>query len=105
MRVSLFLVILLVMSPMSIHARMSLAGIVVDADSGDPIAGASVRLVDASGKIKRFAGSRSDGTFSLAIPEGSDSMKVQVAGMGYSTAEFSVSSLTHVDTLRVELYT
>lgn len=103
MRIRWLYVILLALSALAVQAQISLAGIVVDADDGTPVGGASARLVDASGRIRRFAGSRPDGTFSLVIPAGSDSMNVQIVGMGYSSAEFSVASLNPDDTLRVEL--
>lgn len=105
MRAGLLTAVLLAIAGMSAPAQTSLTGLVVDTDGGAAVAGASARLVDAAGRIKRFANTKADGVFRLPVPAGSDSMTVQVAKMGYAVAEFPVSGLNLSDTLRVTLHT
>ncbi len=103
MRVKLYVILLSVLSVLVAHAQTPLVGVVIEAGSGDAVSGASARVVDAAGKINRFANTKADGIFRLALPAGSDSMTVQVAKMGYATAEFPLVSFNLSDTLRVEL--
>jgi len=99
-----FLFLTFVGATLMSSAQTTVTGVVTDADTGSPLQGASARIVDANGKIKRFANSNGDGVFRIAFPAGSDSLALHVAKMGFATAEFSVNALDFSDTLRVRLY-
>lgn len=59
--------LLLLLTALSAGAQTTVSGIVVEKDSGSPLAGASVIIKNAEGKIKKFASTKPDGTFSIAI--------------------------------------
>ncbi len=59
--------LLLLLTALSAGAQTTVSGIVVEKDSGSPLAGASVVIKNAEGKIKKFASTKPDGTFSIAI--------------------------------------
>ncbi|NIM49775.1 MAG: hypothetical protein GTN62_05900 [Gemmatimonadales bacterium] len=65
-------------------AAQTVRGVVVNAATGDPVADASVVLLDSKGQIRRGTLTAPDGSFSLAIPE-NDTYTVRVGGAGYST--------------------
>ena len=88
---------------MALTAQNAIIGIVTDASTGMPVQGASVRIVDSSGKIKRFASSNAGGTFRLAVPADAGGMQFHVAKMGFATYEHALDSLDMSDTLRISL--
>lgn len=65
-------------------AAQAVRGVVVNAATGDPVADASVVLLDRKGQIRRGTLTEPDGSFSLAIPE-NDTYTVRVGGAGYNT--------------------
>ncbi len=50
-------------------AQISVSGIIVEKSTAEPLAGASVILRNAEGKIKKYATSDSNGAFSISSPE------------------------------------
>lgn len=49
-------------------AQVNVSGIVVDKESNEPLAGASVIVKGADGKIKKYATSKGDGGFAMSLP-------------------------------------
>lgn len=49
-------------------AQVNVTGKVIDKESNEPLAGASVIVKGADGKIKKFASSKADGGFSITMP-------------------------------------
>ena len=49
-------------------AQVSVSGRVVEAESNEPLTGASVIIKGPDGKIKKFSTSKANGAFSLSVP-------------------------------------
>lgn len=49
-------------------AQINVTGTIIDKESDEPLAGASVIIKDASGKIKKYAISNRDGGFAISLP-------------------------------------
>ena len=65
-------------------AAQIIRGVVVDANTSQPVADASVVLLDAAGKIQRGTLTEADGTYALVCPR-EGSYTVRVGGPGLST--------------------
>lgn len=85
---------------LSAAAQNVIVGIVVDEDEGLPLPAVSARIIDQTGKIKKFASTNASGQFSIVAPSG-DSLRLQLAKMSYKTLEYSLDTLDMTDTLRV----
>lgn len=61
---------------LTLHAQRTINGTISDADTGDPLIGATILVVDTT----LGAASASDGSFTLNVPEGFDKILVRYAG-------------------------
>lgn len=78
----LFSIILLVLSSLTATAQVNISGKVIDRAANEPLAGASVIVKGADGKIKKFASTKADGAFAMQVPSVSG-CKLEVAMMGF----------------------
>ena len=85
------------------RAQDRLVGTVTNSMDGTPLKGVSVRLVDPSGKIKKFATTKAGGVFTLLMPSDLSDLTLQVARMGFATKDYPLDSIDRSDTLRVKL--
>lgn len=81
-------------------AQVDVSGRVIDGESGDQLAGASVIVKDANGKIKKYTTSRSDGTFALTIPT-VDGCRLEVSMMSYAGRSIPLDSVSLPLTVRL----
>lgn len=79
------------------YAGEKLIGRVLDSEDNAPIGMASVRIVDSTGKIKRFTSTNNNGIFSISFPDGCDSCRLQVSKMGYASQLFGRNALPSCD--------
>lgn len=78
-------------------------GMVSDAVNQEPLPAISARIIDGSGKIRKFATTKADGIFSIALPDSLKGLSLQLAGIGYQQRELPLDSIPPGDTLRVSL--
>lgn len=78
-----------------------MAGSVSDAADGEPLAGAVVRAY-VSGKIKAFASVKSDGTYSLRLPQlQADSIDISVQCIGYDKMSRRIANRSSKEDFRL----
>lgn len=53
-----------------LFAQINVRGTVIDRETDEPVVGASVIVKGADGKIKKFASSKADGSFAVAVMPG-----------------------------------
>ena len=85
-KLSLMILSLLAVGSVLAQSKTSVSGKIVDA-SGEPLIGVSVIVPDAATAIG--TATELDGTFTLAVPAGTD--KVEISYIGYKTKTLSVS--------------
>ena len=100
MRHIIILIHLFIFVAAIVNGRDPIVGVVTDAEEGIPLGGVSARIVDSTGKIKKFTASNTDGHFTITIPDG-DSLSLQLAKMSYLTMTYGLDTLNTTDTLRV----
>ena len=100
MRHIIILIHLFIFVAAIVNGRDPIVGVVTDAEEGFPLGGVSARIVDSTGKIKKFTASNTDGHFTITIPDG-DSLSLQLAKMSYLTMTYGLDTLNTTDTLRV----
>lgn len=82
-------------------AQVNLSGLVVDKSDGEPIAGASVILKGADGKIRKFSTTKADGRFAMTAPDVKDT-RLEVSMMGYSKQVLPADSLSYPATIALQ---
>ncbi len=82
-------------------AQVSVTGTVVEKDSNEPLAGASVIVKGADGKIKKFASSKSDGGFAITIPS-ADGCRLEVTMMSFARQSIPLDSVSFPLTVFME---
>lgn len=85
--------VLFLLLPLWLYAQVSVTGTVVDSDRDKPLAGASVVIKGADGKIKKFSTSKSDGTFAISIPS-VEGCRLEVAMMSYRKKSVPLDSVS-----------
>ncbi|MCP9235174.1 SusC/RagA family TonB-linked outer membrane protein [Lewinella sp. JB7] len=94
----LFLLFVLLGSA-SIMAQTSVSGTITDAESGDPLIGASVLVTGTStGTVTDF-----DGNFTLNVPQGAESLTVSYTGYATQTIPFTGQNTLNVTMTSGEL--
>lgn len=78
----LFSFILLLLSSLIATAQVNVSGKVVDRTANEPLAGASVIVKGADGKIKKFASTKADGAFTMQVAS-VNGCRLEVAMMGF----------------------
>lgn len=74
-------------------AQVDVTGTVIDRDADEPVIGASVIIKGADGKIKKFTTSKTDGSFSLSIPNISG-CRLETSMMSYASQSISLDSVS-----------
>ncbi len=82
-------------------AQVNVHGTVIDSEDNGPLAGASVIVKDANGKIVKFSSTPADGTFSLQIAKPAGS-RLEVAMMGYAKQSMAIDSVSFPLTIYME---
>ncbi len=82
-------------------AQVNVTGTVVEKDSNEPLAGASVIVKGADGKIKKFASSKSDGGFAITIPS-TDGCRLEVTMMSFARQSIPLDSVSFPLTVFME---
>lgn len=80
-----FFILCLILGLMSVSASVpeTASGIIVDAESRQPVVGAVVQAISHQGKVTAFASSNADGVFKIKISDATDSISFRC--MGYET--------------------
>lgn len=73
-------------------AQVDVCGTVVDGQSGEPLAGASVMVKGSDSKIKKFMSTKADGGFSMSLPS-AVGCSLEVAMMGYTRRALPLDSV------------
>ncbi|MDE5800589.1 MAG: TonB-dependent receptor, partial [Paramuribaculum sp.] len=79
--------------PLCAMAQVSVTGSVIEKDSREPLAGASVIIKGPDGKIKKYTTSKADGSFSLSIPT-TDSCRLEVTMISFAKQSIPLDSIT-----------
>lgn len=82
-------------------AEVNVAGKVMDKESSEPLAGASVIIKGADGKIKKFTSSKSDGGFAIAIPS-INGCRLEVTIMSFAKQSIPLDSVSFPLTVYME---
>lgn len=78
---------ILIIAPLLTMAQTNVSGNVVDAESNDPVVGASIIIKDDSGKIIKFTTTKDDGAYSLQLSSDKGRF-LEVVMMGYKSSLF-----------------
>ena len=73
-------------------AQVDVCGTVIDREAGEPLAGASVMVKGADGKIRKFATTKADGKFAMSLPEATGH-RLEVTMMGFAKQSFALDSV------------
>ncbi len=82
-------------------AQIDVNGLVLDKENKEPLAGASVIVKGADGKIKKFASSKADGGFAMTMPSVIN-CRLEVAMMGFARQSVPLDSVTFPLTVCME---
>ncbi len=82
-------------------AQVNVTGTVVDKEANEPVAGASVIVKGADGKIKKFASTKADGRFSMSVPIVSG-CRLEVSMMSFAKQSIPLDSVTFPLTVYIE---
>lgn len=93
--------IFFVISNLSVMAQLDVRGLVIDRDTKEPLAGASVIVKGADGKIKKFASSKSDGGFAITMPS-VNGCRLEVTMMSFSKQSIPLDSVSFPLTVYME---
>ncbi len=73
--------------------QVNVSGTVVDKENNEPLAGASVIVKGADGKIKKFTSSKSDGGFAITMPS-VEGCRLEVAMMSFARQSIALDSVS-----------
>ena len=73
---------ILIIAPLLTMAQTNVSGNVVDAESNDPVVGASIIIKDDNGKIIKFTRTKDDGTYTLQLSSAKNGI-LEVVMIGY----------------------
>lgn len=73
-------------------AQVNVTGTMFDRETDETIAGASVMIKDAAGKIRKFSTSKADGTFTMSIPDISG-CRLEATMIGFEKTSVSLDSI------------
>ena len=77
----------------SVLGQVNVSGTVIDKENNEPLAGASVIVKGADGKIKKFTSSKSDGGFAITMPS-VDGCRLEVAMMSFARQSIALDSVS-----------
>lgn len=81
-------------------AQISVSGRVVEAESNEPLTGASVIIKGPDGKIKKFSTSKANGAFSLSVPSVSG-CHLEVSMMSFAKESVALDSVSFPLTIQM----
>lgn len=87
------LVFLMFAIALPVMAQVDVAGIVIDKENSEPLAGASVMVKGPDGKIKKFATTKADGKFAMSLPEVTGH-RLEVTMMGFAKESVPLDSVS-----------
>ncbi|MDE5629865.1 MAG: carboxypeptidase-like regulatory domain-containing protein, partial [Muribaculaceae bacterium] len=82
-------------------AQLGISGKVVDNATDESLTGASVIVKGADGKIKKFATTKSDGSFEISLPS-IDGCRLEVSMMSFAKQVIPLDSVSFPLTVRLE---
>lgn len=82
-------------------AQVAVTGMVLEADGNEPVAGASVIVKGADGKIKKFASSKADGGFAMSVPTVAG-CRLEVSIMSFARKSIPLDSVSFPLTVYLE---
>lgn len=82
-------------------SQVNVTGKVIDQESNEPLAGASVIVKGADGKIKKFASSKADGGFAITMPS-VNSCRLEVTMMSFAKQSIPLDSVEFPLTVYME---
>lgn len=82
-------------------AEVNVSGTVVDKVLGEPLAGASVIVKDANGKIKKYASTKADGSFAMSMAA-IDSCRLEVTMMSFAKQSIRLDTASFPLTILME---
>ncbi len=82
-------------------AQVNVTGIVIDRETSEPLAGASVIVKGTDGKIKKFASSKSDGGFAITMPS-VNGCRLEVSMMSFAKQSIPLDSVSFPFTVYME---
>ncbi len=97
-------IIILIMSffvAIAAMAQLGISGKVVDNATDESLTGASVIVKGADGKIKKFATTKSDGSFEISLPS-IDGCRLEVSMMSFAKQVIPLDSVSFPLTVRLE---
>lgn len=77
----------------SVLGQVNVSGTVIDKENNEPLAGASVIVKGADGKIKKFTSSKSDGGFAITMPS-VEGCRLEVAMMSFARQSIALDSVS-----------
>lgn len=77
----------------NVLGQVNVSGTVIDKENNEPLAGASVIVKGADGKIKKFTSSKSDGGFAITMPS-VDGCRLEVAMMSFARQSIALDSVS-----------
>lgn len=101
MRRLLTYIILCLLTASTAKAQIDVRGTVMDREMREPLAGASVMVKGADGKIKKFFSTLGDGRFAMQLPS-VGGCRLEVAMMGFAKQSLPLDSVTFPLTVYME---
>lgn len=92
---------LLLLTPLMTMAQVDVRGTVIDRETKEPLASASVIVKGADGKIKKFASTKADGAFVMQMSEITE-CRLEVTMMGFIRQSLSLDSVSFPLTVYME---
>lgn len=77
----------------NVLGQVNVSGTVIDKENNEPLAGASVIVKGADGKIKKFTSSKSDGGFAITMPS-VEGCRLEVAMMSFARQSIALDSVS-----------
>ena len=82
-------------------AQVNVSGTVIDKESNEPLTSASTIIKGADGKIKKYAITKSDGSFAMSLPSVAGG-RLEVSMMGFAKKSISLDSVSFPLTVALE---
>lgn len=93
--------LLLLFASLSAVAQVDVRGMVIDREANELLVGASVIVKGADGKIKKFASTKADGTFSMQVPSIAG-CRLEVTMMSFAKQSLPLDSVSFPLTVYME---
>lgn len=93
--------LLLIKVAVSTMAQINVSGTVIEKENNSPLGGVSVIVKDSDGKIKKFASSKSNGSFEMEL-HSAEGCRLEVSMMGFAKQSISLDSVSFPLTVSLE---